>query len=52
MFKKKTNERCIEIFNAKFGGHFAESFFSKVQKQAKAIAISRDGVWTRLPLPK
>jgi hypothetical protein len=32
------------------GGHFAESFLGKLQKQAEAIAISRDGVRTRLPL--
>jgi hypothetical protein len=50
--KEQTDERCIEIFDAELGGHFAEPFFSKLQKQAKAIAISRDGVRTCLPLPK
>ena len=52
MFKKKTNERGIEIFDAELGRHFPESFFSKLEKQTEAIAISRDGVWTRLLLPK
>ena len=46
----KADERRIEILNAKLGGHFAESFFGKMQKQAEAIAISRYRMRTRLPL--
>jgi hypothetical protein len=52
MFKEKTNERCIQIFDPELGGHFAESFLGKLQKQAKAIAISRDGVRAHCPLAK
>jgi hypothetical protein len=50
VIEEETNKGCIEILDAKLGGHFAESFLGKLQKQAEAIAISRDGVRTRLPL--
>ena len=50
--EKKTNEGRIEVFDPELGGHFAESFFGKMQKQAEAIAISSDGVRARLPLTK
>jgi hypothetical protein len=50
LVEEKTNERCIEILDAKLGRHFAESFFGKMQKQAEAITISRDRMWARLPL--
>jgi hypothetical protein len=52
MFKEKTNERCIKIFDPKLGRHFAESFLGKLQKQAKAIAISRNRVRACCPLTK
>jgi len=52
VIEKETNERGIEIFDPELGGHFAESFFGKLQKQAEAIAISRDGVRARSPLAK
>src|SRR5215471_9508405 len=50
--EEKTDKGRVKIFDAKLGGHFAESFFRKVQKQAEAIAISRDRMRTRLPLAK
>ena len=50
--EEKTNKRRIEILDAELGGHFAESFFGKMQKQAEAIAISRDRMRARLPLAK
>jgi hypothetical protein len=34
VFEEKANKGRIEIFDAELGGHFAESFFGKVQKQA------------------
>jgi len=52
MFKEATNERRIEIFDSELNRHLAESFFSKLQKQAEAIAICRDSVRARLPLAK
>jgi hypothetical protein len=48
--EEKANEGCVEILDSELGGHFAESFFGKLQKQAEAIAISRDGMRARLPL--
>jgi hypothetical protein len=50
MVQEKTNKGCIEVLDAKLGGHFAESIFGKMQKQAEAIAISRDGMGARLAL--
>jgi hypothetical protein len=50
--EEKTNKGCIQILDAKLGGHFAESFFGKMQKQAEAIAISRYRMWARLELAK
>jgi hypothetical protein len=52
MFQEETNERRIEIFDSELKRHLAESFFSKLQKQAEAIAICRDRVRARLPLAK
>jgi hypothetical protein len=52
VLEEKANKGRIEILDAKLGGHFAELFFGKMQKQAEAIAISRDGVRARLPLAK
>jgi hypothetical protein len=52
MLKEETDERCIEIFDSELNWHLAESFLSKLQKQAEAIAICRDSVWARLPLAK
>src|SRR5207248_7388349 len=52
MIEKKANERSIKVFDSELGGHFAEPFFSKTQKQAEAISISRDGMRARLPLAK
>jgi len=48
--EEKANKRRIEILDAKLGGYFAQSFFGKVQKQAKAIAISCYSMRTRLAL--
>ena len=48
--EEKTNKGRIEVLDAELGGHFAESFFGKMQKQAEAIAISRDGMGARLAL--
>ena len=48
--EEKTNKGRIEILDQKLGGHFAESFFGKMQKQAEAITISRNGMRARLPL--
>ena len=48
--EEKTNKGCIQILDAKLGGHFAESFFGKMQKQAEAIAVPRDGMGARLAL--
>jgi hypothetical protein len=50
MVEKKTNKGRIEIFDLELGGHFTESFFGKMQKQAEAIAIPRDGMGARLAL--
>ncbi|HET7438667.1 MAG TPA: hypothetical protein VFJ56_04160 [Nitrospira sp.] len=50
VIEEQANEGRIEVFDPELAGHFAESFFSKLQKQAEAIAISRDGVRARLPL--
>jgi len=43
MFKEKTTERCIQIFDPELGGHFAESFLGKLQKQA----IGKEGLEKR-----
>ena len=40
----------VEVLDAELGRHFTESFFGKMQKQAEAIAISRDGMGARLAL--
>jgi hypothetical protein len=37
--KKESNERRVEILDPKLGRYFVESFFGKLQKQAKAVAI-------------
>jgi hypothetical protein len=50
--EEKANKGGIEILDAELGGHFAESFFGKMQEQAEAVAISRYRMWTRLPLAK
>ena len=50
MIEKETNEGCVEILDPELGRHFAESFFGKLQKQTKAIAISRYCMWACLPL--
>ena len=50
--EEKTNKGRIEILDGELGGHFAESFLGKVQKQAEAITISRYGIRTRLQLLK
>ena len=50
--EEKTNKGRIEILDAELGGHFAESFFGKMQKQAEAIAISRYRMGARLELAK
>ena len=52
VIEEDANKGSIEVFDAELGGHFAESFFGKLQKQAEAIAVSRDGVRARLPLAK
>jgi hypothetical protein len=52
VIEEKTNEGCIEVFDAKLGWAFVEPFLRKLQKQAEAIAISRDGMRARLPLAK
>jgi hypothetical protein len=48
--EEKTNKGRIEVLDAELGRHFTESFFGKMQKQAEAIAISRDGMGARLAL--
>jgi hypothetical protein len=50
VLKEKTNKGCVEIFDHEPGGHFAESFFGKVQKQAEAITIPLYRMGARLPL--
>jgi hypothetical protein len=52
VFKEETNKGCIEIFDQQLRGHFAESFFGKMQKQAEAVAITRYRMRARLPLAK
>jgi hypothetical protein len=52
VIEEEANEGGSEVFDAELGGHFAESFFCKLQKQAKAIAVRRDGVRACLPLAK
>ena len=52
VIEEETNEGRVEILDPELGGHFAESFFGKLQKQAEAIAISRDRMRARLPLAK
>ena len=52
VIEKEANEGRVEILDPELGRHFVESFFGKLQKQAETIAISRDGMRTRLPLAK
>ena len=52
VFQEQNNKRCIKIFDLELRRHFAELFFGKLQKQAKAIAIARDGVRAGCPLTK
>jgi hypothetical protein len=52
MVQEETDQWCIQIFDLELRGDFAESFFGELQKQAKAIAISRDGVRAHCPLAK
>ena len=52
VIEEETNEGCIEVFDPDLGGHFAESFFGKLQKQTEAIAISGNRMRAGLPLAK
>jgi hypothetical protein len=52
VIEEETNERCIEVFDPDLGGHFAEPFLGKLQKQTEAIAISRYCMRARLSLAK
>ena len=52
VIEKEANEGRVEILDPELGRHFVKSFFGKLQKQAETIAISRDGMRTRLPLAK
>jgi hypothetical protein len=50
VIEKEGNERCVEILDPKLGRHFVESFFGKLQKQTKTIAICRYCMRACLPL--
>jgi hypothetical protein len=52
LIEEKTNEGSIEVFDAKLGWAFVKPFFRKLQKQAEAVAVCRDGIRARLPLAK
>ena len=44
VIEKKANEGYVEILDSELRRHFVESFFGKLQKQTKAVAIGRYGV--------
>jgi len=52
LIEEETHEGSIEVFDAELGGTFVEPFVGELQKQAKAIAISRYGMGARLTLAK
>jgi hypothetical protein len=52
VIEEEANKGSIGVFDPDLGGHFAESFFGKLQKQAEAIAVSRDRMRARLSLAK
>jgi hypothetical protein len=52
VIEEEADKERIEILDAKLGRHSAESFFSKMEEQAEAIAISLYCARTRLQLPE
>ena len=52
VLEEKANKGRVEIFDQELGGHLAEPFFGKMQKQAEAIAISRYGMGAGVSLAK
>jgi hypothetical protein len=52
VIEEGANKGSIEVFDPDLVGQLAESFFGKLQKQAEAIAVSRDRMRARLSLAK
>jgi hypothetical protein len=52
VIEEEADEGSIEVFDLELAGAFAELLFGELEKETKAIAISRDGMRTRLSLAK
>src|SRR5437764_2797973 len=52
VIEEEADKGSIEVFDPELRGHFAKSFFGKLQKQAEAIAISRYCMRAGLQLTK
>jgi hypothetical protein len=50
--EKMADEGHVQIIKREIGWCFIQTIFSKLKQQAEGIAISRDGVRTRLTLSK